>query len=199
MPNAGDDARNREDVGCELLHEWSPEEEQNEYERKCGRRPLIALEEAESIGRKRGRVVLLPGKRGDYFNLLLYQILVTIHVRGKQSITGLCDPWEILATYRSEIIHLSKIPLTAIVAREFWIHSPRGTWRFFRIPADKIVEIREDGSVIYGADFSFSVLEALVRSARPADSAGPVSVKNSSDSIGWSIPANGSVKLVVYP
>jgi len=35
----------------------------------------------------------------------------------------------------------------------------RGSWQFFRILADRIVECRRDGTIIEGADHSLAVLE----------------------------------------
>jgi hypothetical protein len=138
-----------------------------------GRRPLVALNEAEEIGKKRGKVLLLPGKRGDYFDLLLYLCLYTVHVRVKRSLTNLDDPWWILATYRRDIVRLCRVPLTGVVARELWVRSPKGSWRFFRIISDRIIEIREDGSFIEGTEYLFSLLEAPARAPNTARPAAP--------------------------
>jgi hypothetical protein len=138
-----------------------------------GRKPLIALDEAEAIGRKRGRVLPSPGKREDYFDLVLSTEQVTVFVRVKRSITHSSDPGEILATYRREIIRLLKVPLTAVIARELWVRSPRGSWQFFRIAADRIVEIRNDGSIIEGTDHFLAVPERVVKVVQAAASPGP--------------------------
>ena len=63
---------------------------------------------------------------------------------------------------RREIIRLRKVSLTAVVARELWVRSPRGSWQFFRILADRIIEIRRDGTIIIGVDHSLAVLEPEV-------------------------------------
>ncbi|MFA5212769.1 MAG: hypothetical protein WC406_05520 [Methanoregula sp.] len=42
------------------------------------------------------------------------------------------------------------------------VRSPRGSWQFFRILADRIVECRRDGTIIEGADHSLAVLEPEV-------------------------------------
>jgi len=127
-----------------------------------GRKPLIALVEAEVIGRTRGQVLPTPGRREDYFDLILFTELMTTFIRVKRSITHISDPKEILAMYRREIIRLRKVSLTAVVARELWVRSPRGIWQFFRILADRIVECRRDGTIIEGADHSLAVLEPEV-------------------------------------
>jgi hypothetical protein len=85
-----------------------------------GRKPLIALDEAEGIGRTRGQVLSTPGKREDYFDLVLFTELLTVFIRVKRSITHISDPKEILAMYRREIIRLRMVTLTAVVARELF-------------------------------------------------------------------------------
>jgi hypothetical protein len=36
--------------------------------------------------------------------------------------------------------------LTKVTAREFWVRHPNGTWQFFLIRHDFIIEIRADGT-----------------------------------------------------
>ncbi|MDO8871571.1 MAG: hypothetical protein Q7V05_02430 [Methanoregula sp.] len=130
-----------------------------------GRKPLIALAEAEVIGRTRGRVLPTPGRREDHFDLILFTELLTTFIRVKRSITHISDPQEILAMYRREIIRLRMVSLTTVIARELWVRSPRGSWQFFRL-ADRIVEIRRDGTIIEGVDHSLAVLEPEVKVVR---------------------------------
>ena len=124
-----------------------------------GRKPLIALVEDEDIGRTVGGVLPTPERREDHFDLILFLELLTIFIRVKRSVTHISDPKEILAMYQREIIRLRKVSLTGVIARELWVRSPRGSWQFFRILADRIVEIRRDGTIIEGLDHSLAVLE----------------------------------------
>jgi len=73
---------------------------------------------AEEIGRTRGCVLPTPGKREDYFDLVLFTELLTVFIRVKRSITNISDPTEILTMYRREIIRIRKVSLTGVVARE---------------------------------------------------------------------------------
>jgi hypothetical protein len=124
-----------------------------------GRKPLIALVEAEVICRTRGCVLPTPGRREDYFDLILFTELLTIFIRVKRSTIHISDPNEIFTMYRREIIRMRKVSLTTVVARELWVRSPRGSWQFFRILADRIFECRRDGTIIVGVDHSLAVLE----------------------------------------
>jgi len=85
------------------------------------KRTLVRWEDqtlAEEIGRTRGCVLPTPGKREDYFDLVLFTELLTVFIRVKRSITNISDPTEILTMYRREIIRIRKVSLTGVVARE---------------------------------------------------------------------------------
>jgi hypothetical protein len=43
------------------------------------------------------------------------------------------------------------MPLTAAMSWEFWLREPRGKWQFFLVTHDSIVEIRQDGTILYRA------------------------------------------------
>jgi len=111
-----------------------------------GRSPNAALAEAEVIASRRGEVRLVPGKRGDAFDLIIFEEHRTIFVRMKRSLTTFTWPLEVLHQYQREIAHIHRVPLTVVTAREFWVRHPNGTWQFFLIRHDSIIEIRADGT-----------------------------------------------------
>ena len=113
-----------------------------------GRRPLIALIEAEQIALKRGAVQPAPGKREVAFDLIIFEETRTVLVKVKRSVTHFTNPLEILYQYQDEIARLHQVPLTVVTAREFWIRSPRGKWQFFLIRHDSVIEIQADGTHI---------------------------------------------------
>jgi len=113
-----------------------------------GRRPLIALIEAEQIALKRGAVQPAPGKREVAFDLIIFEETRTVLVKVKRSVTHFTNPLEILYQYQREIARLHQVPLTLVTAREFWIRSPRGKWQFFLIRHDSVIEIQADGTHI---------------------------------------------------
>jgi hypothetical protein len=41
------------------------------------------------------------------------------------------------------------MPLTGIMAWEFWLFEPADIWQFFLFTHDGLMEIREDGSIFY--------------------------------------------------
>ena len=111
-----------------------------------GKPPNTALAEAEMIASRRGEVRLVPGKRGDSFDMIIFEEHRTIFVKIKRSLTKFSWPLEILHQYQREIAHVHRVPLTTVTAREFWVRHPNGTWQFFLIRHDSIIEIPADGT-----------------------------------------------------
>jgi hypothetical protein len=50
-----------------------------------------------------------------------------------------------MAYYPREIAQLRRIPRTAVVYRELWVRSQRGSWLYYRVNPDTLVEIQSDG------------------------------------------------------
>ena len=113
-----------------------------------GRPPNIALDEAAVIAGRRGEVRVIPGTRSDAFELILFEEHRTIFVKVKRSLTQFSWLLEILRQYQREIMHLHRMPLTAVTAREFWVRHPKGTWQFFLVRHDSVIEIQTDGTYI---------------------------------------------------
>lgn len=113
-----------------------------------GRSPNAALAEAEAIAGRRGEVRLVPGRRGDAFDLIIFEKHRTIFVRIKRSLTSFTWPLEVLHQYQREIAHVHRVPLTMVTAREFWVRHPNGTWQFFLIRHDSIIEVQAGGTYI---------------------------------------------------
>jgi hypothetical protein len=111
-----------------------------------GKSPDKALDQATDIAGRRGEFLLIPGKRGDSFDLIIFEEFRTIFVKVKRSLTNFSWPREVLHQYEREIAHVHRVPLTAVTAREFWVRHPNGTWQFFLIRHDSIIEIRADGT-----------------------------------------------------
>lgn len=52
---------------------------------------------------------------------------------------------EITASFHDEILRLSLITNNATISRELWLRSKHGTWRFFRITENGLVELDRNG------------------------------------------------------
>lgn len=124
-----------------------------------GRRPLVALGEAYGIAQKRGKVMEVAGNRNDHFHFMLFTGSLVTFIKIKRTLTKTCDPTGILEEYQREIRHLSKVPLTPVSAREFWVRSPKGNWQFFHVGNDDVTEIASDGQVPPGTGLPLEVPE----------------------------------------
>ena len=113
-----------------------------------GRRPLNAIDEAVEIAGRRGSVEQVTGKRGIAFDFIVIEPDRVVFVKVKRSQSSFTYALEILNQYQREIAGLHQVTLTSVTAREFWVRSPNGTWQFFLIRHDSILEIRADGMYI---------------------------------------------------
>ena len=107
-----------------------------------GRPPRQAAREAMGIAEKYGRPVDLSAAKIPVGDLAIFCPHVTIFVRVKRTRSHIFDRQEVLQKFHREILGLLKIPLTGVALRELWVRSPRGSWQYFRILDDGIIEIR---------------------------------------------------------
>jgi len=132
-----------------------------------GRPPNIALDEAEIIAERRGEVRVIPGTRSDAFELILFEEYRTIFVKVKRSLTQFSWLPDILRQYQREIVHLHRMPLTSVTAREFWVRHPKGNWQFFLVRHDSVIEIQADGTYIPPAVLPVNIPEPAGEETSP--------------------------------
>jgi hypothetical protein len=110
-----------------------------------GRRPVNAIDEAVEIAGRRGTVEQVTGKRDCAFDFIIIEQDRNVFVTVKRSQLSFTYVLEILQRYQREIASLHRMALTSVTAREFWVRSPNGTWQFFLIRHDSVLEIRANG------------------------------------------------------
>lgn len=133
-----------------------------------GRRPYVALREAYEIAQKRGQVMEIYSNRSDHFHFILFTGDRVTFVKIKRTLAKTSDSCSVLHEYQREIRHLTRIPLTPVTSREFWVRSPGGSWQFFCLEKEKMTELRSDGAVIPGSDLPLGIPEPVVLPAIPA-------------------------------
>jgi hypothetical protein len=131
-----------------------------------GRRPLNALDEAVEIAGQRGNVERVSGRRNNAFDFIIIEEFRTVFVKVKRSQTSFTYPMEILYKYQREVASLHRVALTRATAREFWCRAPDGTWQFFLVRHDSVVEVRADGMYIPRESVP---IETVDLSGTPAD------------------------------
>ena len=134
-----------------------------------GRRPRNAIDEAGEIAGRRGSVEQVTGKRGRAFDFIIIEPYRNVFVKVKRSQTSFTYVLEILHHYQREIASLHQVPLTSGTAREFWVRSPDGTWQFFLIRHDSVLEIQASGMYIPCESLPVTTLAPSCTSAEGTD------------------------------
>jgi hypothetical protein len=113
-------------------------------------RPRKTLPDAISLACLRGQVQLARHTREAlyHFTIVALGIVAFVRVRYAEQILGTVP--EIAAAFREDIARLRAIVQATAISRELWLRSRHGTWRFFRVTADGLVEISRDGNVCPG-------------------------------------------------
>nr|WP_320161301.1 hypothetical protein [uncultured Methanoregula sp.] len=107
-----------------------------------GRPPRQATREALGIAEKFGVPMDISAAKSVLGDLAIFCRNITIFVKVKRTRSHISDRQEVVIKFRKEILTLLKIPQTGVVLRELWVRSPRGSWQYFRILDDNILEIR---------------------------------------------------------
>jgi hypothetical protein len=113
-----------------------------------GRRPTQTIDDAIPIAKIRGNVQIAePGPEMQYdFTITGTKPVVFVRVKYAEHILAVLA--DILRDFADEIIALRSITQDAALSCELWIRSRYGTWRFFRVTGNGVVEIGRDGMVL---------------------------------------------------
>jgi len=118
-----------------------------------GPRPLVTIRDAIPIALQRGAIQL--AERGTE---LLYDFMISgtkpkpvafVSVKYTERIRATLE--DISRDCDDRIRQLRSIARDATVSCELWLHSRYGTWRFFRVTADALVELGNDGGPLAAA------------------------------------------------
>jgi hypothetical protein len=113
-----------------------------------GPQPLQAIQEARVLGSKIGTIWDSPYTGNACVDLIIFCAHAIIFVKIKRTRTHIGDLLDIMGQYSREIAHLRRIPQTVVAYRELWVRSQRGSWLYYRILDDGIIEIRWDRTTI---------------------------------------------------
>jgi len=112
------------------------------------RRPRQALPAAIAIARKRGFVQQTRECRGALYHFTINGpgLVAFARVRFERDILATLPA--ISAEFARDIARLRTIVQAACISRELWIRSLHGTFRFFRVMPEGLVEIDHEGNVM---------------------------------------------------
>ncbi|MCK9632676.1 MAG: hypothetical protein M0R30_13680 [Methanoregula sp.] len=117
-----------------------------------GPEPREAIREAITNATARGTALDRNLLREARFRFILFCAGLTVFVQVRRTRVHLTSPEDCAAEYRLDILRLRRVPLNGVVARELWLLSPWGTWQYFRILDDRVIEIRADGTPLLNED-----------------------------------------------
>lgn len=108
--------------------------------------PKEAIREAIKTAALRGATMDRDLLRESRLVFILFAPLLTIFVQVRRSRCHLMSAEDCAREYRTDILHFRRIPLTDVITRELWLLTPWGTWQYFRVLNDRVIEIRADGT-----------------------------------------------------
>jgi hypothetical protein len=110
-----------------------------------GRRPLIAWQEAVQIAEKRGEVRQFVHGPDMICTFVIYLAACVAHVRIHRIRRLRCTHAWIEREAADALITLRSIVSSPAISRELWICSPKGSYRFFRVFDNSLMELGRDG------------------------------------------------------
>jgi hypothetical protein len=119
--------------------------------------PAEAIRKAMTIAGGRGIVLERDHFQRSRLGFFLFCPALTVFVAIRRTRSHLTGAEDCAAEFRTEILYLRRIPLTRVIARELWLLSPWGTWQYFRILDDRVIEIRNTGMPVLQEEPSTSV------------------------------------------
>jgi len=115
-----------------------------------------AIKNALARGTGLDRDLLLEAR----FQFILFCAGLTVFVLVRRTRVHITSPEDCAAEYWRDILRLRRVPLTGVVARELWLLNPWGTWQYFRILDDRVIEIRADGTPMVTERAAFTKVPA---------------------------------------
>ena len=111
-----------------------------------GPEPREAIREAIKNALARGTALDRDQLLEARIQFILFCTGLTVFVLVRRTRVHITSPEDCAAEYWRDILRLRRVPLTGVVARELWLLNPWGTWQYFRILDDRVIEIRADGT-----------------------------------------------------
>ncbi len=99
-----------------------------------------ALSDALPIARRRGTTQAAVRAPENLYDFTIVSAIPLAFVRVTYCARIHAPVAELVNEFRDELFGLGRIPVHTDISRELWLRSRHGTWRFFRLTADSLVE-----------------------------------------------------------
>ena len=113
-----------------------------------GPRPHRALEEAVPIAKARGIVQMTMSGPERIFDIAIISKVPVTFARVMFAPAILATIQELTDEFKEEVAQLRLIARDAAITAELWLRSKHGTWRFFLVMPNSLVEIDREGKRI---------------------------------------------------
>jgi hypothetical protein len=111
-----------------------------------GPRPHRALEEAVPIAKARGIVQMTLSGPERIFDIAIISKVPVTFARVMFAPEILATIQQLADDFKEEIAQLRIIARDAAISAELWLRSKHGTWRFFLVTPNSLVEIDRGGN-----------------------------------------------------
>ena len=106
-----------------------------------GRPPGIGMKEAKEIAGRQGDLCQNTKGRGLLYDFTIHLLMLTICVRVRRTRLIAITSEDLLTAYPRDVARIRRVPATPVCIREIWVRSDAGTWQYFLVLDDRIVEI----------------------------------------------------------
>jgi hypothetical protein len=113
-----------------------------------GPRPHRALKEAIPIAKTRGIVQLVMSGPERIFDISIVSKIPVTFAQVMFAPAILASIQQLADEFKEEIARLRIIARDAAITAELWLRSKHGTWRFFLVTPDSLVEIDREGKPV---------------------------------------------------
>jgi hypothetical protein len=127
-----------------------------------GPRPYRALAEAIPIAKARGIVQLAMSGPERVFDIAIVSKVPVTFARVMFAPAILATTRQLAEDFKEEIAQLRIIARDAAITAELWIRSKHGTWRFFLVTPNSLVEIDREGKRLESGQTVAYVTETII-------------------------------------
>ena len=138
----------QKEVNTQHENTYEKSHEQEAIPMSRGPRPHRAIAEAVPIAKARGIVQMAMSGPERIFDIAIVSKIPVTFSRVMFAPEILATIQDLADYYKKEIAQLRVIARDAAVTAELWLRSKHGTWRFFRVTPDSLVEIDRDGKPV---------------------------------------------------
>jgi hypothetical protein len=104
-----------------------------------------ALAEAFPIARQRGTIQVAGRGPENLYDFTIVSIIPVAFVRVSYCTRIHAPVAELMVEFQDELLQLRMVTRHDAISRELWLRSRHGTWRFFRLTSECLVELGRDG------------------------------------------------------